>query len=417
MSAGNGRKKGATMAKILILTERVPWPIQYGDALRVLNLSKGLIKEHECHLMAFTEDNMAMSSLASAGIFTELKMLPPLSCKLSWKRHLRVSDARYLRLADHAHYQHVCGMIQDSIDKNDIDVVVAVSIFIAEYLVGLRGVKKILDDYDCRTLSEERKYKVENQNLGLFGSIKKTWTTSRIRKQESNLHEVCDLVTTIAPEDLRRLCLLNRRNKVPIKLLPNGINIGEFENIRDLRKIDNAVVFWGNLDFPPNRTAIEYFFEEIYLPYLKPYNVTLYVAGKHPGPLLEQREKEHEERILLGFVEDLFSFVGRIPVMVNPMVMGSGFKNKILEAFMLSMGVVSTPLGMDFIPAKHGEHFLMADQPKDFADAVLELLNCPETRTLLGNNARQLIVDDYSWTRVGLTWAKMVEEMLTQDCI
>ena len=61
-------------------------------------------------------------------------------------------------------------------------------------------------------------------------------------------------------------------------------------------------------------------------------------------------------------------------VCIAPLLSGSGTRFKILEAWAAGRAVVSTTLGAEGLGARDGEHLLLADDPDDFADAVLRLL-------------------------------------------
>ena len=100
--------------------------------------------------------------------------------------------------------------------------------------------------------------------------------------------------------------------------------------------------------------------------------------------------------------------------MVNPMVSGSGLKNKLLEAFALGRAVVSTAMGSEAIKATPGEHFLLGRDAKDFAHKVMYLVSDPTAAQALGARARQLIEQRYTWHAVENQWRSLLTSAL--DC-
>jgi glycosyltransferase involved in cell wall biosynthesis len=48
-----------------------------------------------------------------------------------------------------------------------------------------------------------------------------------------------------------------------------------------------------------------------------------------------------------------------------------------------------------------GKHLLLADQPEEFARQVVELLRDTKRRKELGERARSLVEQNYSWQSVG----------------
>jgi glycosyltransferase involved in cell wall biosynthesis len=91
-------------------------------------------------------------------------------------------------------------------------------------------------------------------------------------------------------------------------------------------------------------------------------------------------------------------------VLVVPVHSGSGMRVKILEAFARGIPVVSTTVGVEGIAASHGKHLLVADEPAEFARAVIRLLREPAEAARLAKAGRELVVERYDWRRalVGL---------------
>ena len=63
----------------------------------------------------------------------------------------------------------------------------------------------------------------------------------------------------------------------------------------------------------------------------------------------------------------------------------------------MGKAIVSTKLGAEGIEAVSGRDLLIEDQPKAFADAVNRLLADPDLVARIGQSARQLAVQRYSW--------------------
>jgi glycosyltransferase involved in cell wall biosynthesis len=93
-------------------------------------------------------------------------------------------------------------------------------------------------------------------------------------------------------------------------------------------------------------------------------------------------------------------FMGRSAVYVVPLRVGGGTRMKIFEALSMGKAVVSTTVGAEGLPLIDNKHFLRADNPRDFAAAVLRLLRDTTKRKSLGSAGRQLVVDHYSWPQV-----------------
>ena len=71
----------------------------------------------------------------------------------------------------------------------------------------------------------------------------------------------------------------------------------------------------------------------------------------------------------------------------------------------MSKAVVSTTIGAEGLSVTDGTHLLLADDPRDFAQRTVELLNSEEQRIRLGENGHNRVVEHYGWDRM----AKILE--------
>jgi glycosyltransferase involved in cell wall biosynthesis len=87
-------------------------------------------------------------------------------------------------------------------------------------------------------------------------------------------------------------------------------------------------------------------------------------------------------------------------VYIVPLRIGGGTRLKIFEAMSMGKAVVSTRVGAEGLPVADGEHLLLADEPKAFASAVIDLLRDGERRARLETAARALVLERYDWSAV-----------------
>ena len=83
-------------------------------------------------------------------------------------------------------------------------------------------------------------------------------------------------------------------------------------------------------------------------------------------------------------------------IFICPVRVGSGVRNKILEAFACGMTVVSTSIGAEGIAARHGEEIWIEDDPAKFSEAVVNLAESPALRREIGAKARRFVERNYS---------------------
>ncbi|MRS05460.1 glycosyltransferase, partial [bacterium] len=98
-----------------------------------------------------------------------------------------------------------------------------------------------------------------------------------------------------------------------------------------------------------------------------------------------------------GYVDDIRPFVAKCQICVVPLRQGAGTRLKILEAMALGTAVISTTKGAEGLEVTNNEHTILADSPADFARGVIQLLNDPNARKNLEQNASALIKKVYDW--------------------
>src|SRR3979411_1298359 len=92
--------------------------------------------------------------------------------------------------------------------------------------------------------------------------------------------------------------------------------------------------------------------------------------------------------------------------------MGGGTRLKGFEAMAMSKAVVSTSVGAEGLPGRAGENNPLADTSQDFARCVVSLLGDPNARTRLGESARVLVEEKYSWSRVAESFARTLHDVI-----
>jgi glycosyltransferase involved in cell wall biosynthesis len=108
---------------------------------------------------------------------------------------------------------------------------------------------------------------------------------------------------------------------------------------------------------------------------------------------------------LSGPVDDAVRELARARAAVVPILAGSGTRFKILEAWAAGIPVVSTTVGAEGLPARHGENVLIADTGPAFAETVSRLLASPALRGHLGIAGRRLLEREFTWETA--SWTKL----------
>ena len=95
---------------------------------------------------------------------------------------------------------------------------------------------------------------------------------------------------------------------------------------------------------------------------------------------------------LVGFVDDVMEPLRRYALFVCPILVGSGVRVKLLEAFASGIPVVSTRIGAEGLAANDGEICELADDPNEFAQKVIRLLSDQREASALAQRARENVI-------------------------
>jgi polysaccharide biosynthesis protein PslH len=76
----------------------------------------------------------------------------------------------------------------------------------------------------------------------------------------------------------------------------------------------------------------------------------------------------------------------------------------------MGAAVITTSIGAAGFPVVHGQHAMIADTPEEFRTAVAALISSSDLRARLGKEARQMILDQFTWDTIGREFLRLVEE-------
>jgi glycosyltransferase involved in cell wall biosynthesis len=82
---------------------------------------------------------------------------------------------------------------------------------------------------------------------------------------------------------------------------------------------------------------------------------------------------------------------------VVPLRVGGGTRLKIYEAMAAGVPVVSTAIGAEGLPLRHGEHLLIADTVEEQVNAIRALLSDPALAAEMAANALRYVQQNCSW--------------------
>lgn len=197
-------------------------------------------------------------------------------------------------------------------------------------------------------------------------------------------------------------------------VIPHGMDTEYFHSVVSSKR-KHEMVFHGHLGYPPNvQAAIEFVNDLFPLIQSEFPDASVHLVGAEPKQ--EVRELASRPGIRLSAnLPDLREAVSSAEIYVCPIRYGTGLKNKVLEAMAMEMPIVAyhpgSTTGIDCVP---GKHLLTAASAREFADRVIELFKEPSKAEQLGQAARRLVLENYSWESRARTYEELYRTVIAE---
>ena len=199
-----------------------------------------------------------------------------------------------------------------------------------------------------------------------------------------------DMALAITPEEKARL--LEEQPDARVEILPNIHDLQPLATPFAQRK---GLMFIGGFWHKPNEDAVRYFVDQI-LPLVVEVipDIVFYIVGSNMPGFIKAMRSEHIEP--LGYIADVQPYFSSCRVFVAPLRYGAGMKGKIGQSIAYGLPVVTTTIGAEGMGLVDGQHMLLADTPRAFADAVIRLYFESDLWHRLSVNALAHLQENYS---------------------
>lgn len=249
--------------------------------------------------------------------------------------------------------------------------------------------KTVLLTHDIDLLVNRQSSLLEKR---LFQKIAKVRRWLQEQREEVYAYKNVNRVLALTPRDAKAVRTIAKTD-LDVDVLPMGFDTGSFDAPGG-RRGDKEVLFMGAMNAGFNQDALEHFVNKIYPHLDEEAGLTFTIVGgalpksvAHFGSLPNVN--------VVGRVGDVRPYLGRAACIVIPLRFGGGLRIRIIEAMMAGLPVVCSSVaiaGMDFEP---GSEFLLADEPKDAADAVKKLTQNREFAAQMAQAAKRAVVERY----------------------
>jgi sugar transferase (PEP-CTERM/EpsH1 system associated) len=157
------------------------------------------------------------------------------------------------------------------------------------------------------------------------------------------------------------------------------------------------IAFVGALDYLPNIDAAMWFTREVWTEvYRRRPDAAFHIIGRNPSNEIKKLAAIRGIEVV-GSVADVRPHLTDAKVVVVPMRLGRGLQNKVLEALAMGKATVVSPPALAALRAVPGHDLIQAESPREWTDAIVNLLgNEPRCREL-GANGRRYVEANHDW--------------------
>jgi GT2 family glycosyltransferase/glycosyltransferase involved in cell wall biosynthesis len=231
----------------------------------------------------------------------------------------------------------------------------------------------IFDTVDLHSLREHREAQIttdserrekarqkEEVEYNLIGQADESWVTSSVEQK---------LLQKKWPEK-------------SIQLVSNIVDIPGSSTPFELRR---DFLFIGGFQHTPNTDAVLFFLEKIY-PMVKERlpGAKFYIIGDKAPP--EVVALADENVVITGLQRDVRPFFESVRLSIAPLRFGAGVKGKINQSMAWGVPVVGTSVAVEGMELTAGDDVLVADEPEEFALALVTLYESGQLWNRLSDN-------------------------------
>jgi glycosyltransferase involved in cell wall biosynthesis len=257
----------------------------------------------------------------------------------------------------------------------------------------------VWDSVDCITY-------LFSQAAALSARAFSRWLTrfelGRTQNYEGYLIRQFDWILVTSQADRRALLSLTSADSPApnISVLPNGVDLAYFSPDNSVARQDATLVVSGKMSYHANVSMVLHLVHEIMpLVWARKPEVKLWVVGKDPTREIISLASNHNI-LVTGTVSDIRPYLRKAILAVIPLTYGAGSQFKVLEAMACGTPVISTSQAVSALEARPGQDLLVADQPAEFAETILALLDDREQRHKFGAAGRQYVEQHHNWDHI-----------------
>lgn len=375
---------------ILYVCHRFPFPPKRGGKIRPFNMIRHLSRDHRvtvASLVRSAEEAREGGGIAPHCAAYEMGRVHNSTQALRMVARLPTATPSSMGFF---YSRDLARRIRALLARERFDLIFVHCSSVAQYVRNVRGIPKVLDfgDMDSQKWLEYARYKPFPLSWGYW------LEGTKLMREEKALARKFDMCTATTRAEWETL--VSYGVEVDTDWFPNGVDAEYFAPSAEPYDAD-TISFVGRMDYYPNQECMFDFCANT-LPLLRARrpDVKLLIVGADPSPRVQALGGLPGVTVT-GSVPDVRPYVRSSAAMVAPLNIARGTQNKILEAMAMGVPVVASRAAAGGVDARAKQHFLVAGDPRDYANALLSVLENPQERARLAESGRMRMLSHHSW--------------------
>ncbi|HEY8461516.1 MAG TPA: TIGR03087 family PEP-CTERM/XrtA system glycosyltransferase [Blastocatellia bacterium] len=394
--------------KLLFISPRIPYPPNKGDRIRLSQELQALVERgHEVHLLAFASDMDDLNYQVDLGRICATVGIVPL--RRAWAVARALINLAFRRSLSRGYFasRRMRRLVKRAVSGNDFDAVFVCSSPMAQYVPRELLSRAIIDMADLDSEKWRDRACAAKPLMSRIYSLE--W--KRLREYEYKvIASFANTVVTTGREAALLDSLDEFTRRARLRTIADGVDLEHFQPLlQSPDTISPRLVFVGAMDHFANVEGARYFAEEVFpLIRSRESRAKFSIIGANPTDEVKKLAR-YPGVIVSGEAPDARSYLREATLCVVPLRHARGPQNEILEVMAAGKAVVASPEAVAGLRVVNGDHLMIADSPRKFADATLEVIRDASLRESLQTHARQFVEAEHDWNSLLQRMVDLVE--------
>ncbi|MCY1500851.1 sugar transferase, PEP-CTERM/EpsH1 system associated [compost metagenome] len=380
--------------KVLILTNRIPFPPNSGYPIVVYNTIKGLLtggvdvslfslnsSKHHVDVDDIYDPLFKQIRFYSSPVDTEVNI---------WDAFFNIFSNQSYNVS-RFYDEDAARLLENVLREQEFDIIQFEGLFVVPYLDLVKANSKAKLIYRAHHIEFDIWERLAAREQFTPRRKYLEFLSRRLKAYESEQINRFNQVFAISHHDRQNFLKFGCQTRLDV--FPVAIDLHKYE--ADLSKTSFPTLFHlGAMDWRPNKEGLEWFLDEIW-PDIEELSSELrfYIAGKKMQK--QFFEYDSENLIVEGEVFDAVEFMNSKAIMIVPLLSGSGMRVKIIEGMAMKKCIIATSMAAEGIDCENGKDILIANTPDEFYRSILQCITRPQRWLEIGEQARKTVERDH----------------------